>query len=309
MRRPRFIEWPTLIVALLTYGGWGAVTLAAANHPWVTMPLGAFLIAWHGSLQHETIHGHPTRSRVFNTLLGSLPLALWIPYGIYRDLHLAHHRTSSLTDPVDDPESFYVTADEWQRAGALRRAILRANTTLVGRLTLGPLVCVLGFFGTELRRVLKGDTRHVRAWLLHAIGVAVMLAWLELVCKLSLAQYLVMFVYPGIALTLLRSFAEHRPAPTNAHGIGIVEAGPITSLVFLNNNLHSVHHESPALPWYELPARYWPRRSEVLARNGGFVFVGYGAVFARFAFRAKDAPIHPHASPSPDSATSLVAAG
>jgi fatty acid desaturase len=27
-------------------------------------------------------------------------------------------------------------------------------------------------------------------------------------------------------------------------------------LLFLNNNLHAIHHASPDLPWYELPARY-----------------------------------------------------
>jgi fatty acid desaturase len=273
---------------------WIALTIAASRLPWwVVAPLGGFLVAWHGSFQHETIHGHPTRWRAVNNALGSFSLGLWIPYGIYRDLHLAHHRTGQLTDPLEDSESFYVTGDAWTRAGALRRLVLRANTTLLGRLVLGPWLTVLGFFRTELGRLVAGDRRHLRAWAWHLVVVAVVAAWLELVCRLPLVHYLLLFVYPGVALTLLRSFAEHRPAATNAERVGIVEAGPLTGLLFLNNNLHVVHHDEPALAWYELPARYRALRASILAKNGGFFFSSYASLIARFALRSKDAPVHP----------------
>lgn len=67
------------------------------------------------SLQHELIHGHPTRFARLNALFGTLPLAVWYPYGLYRDSHLAHHRHDSLTIPVDDPESYYFTEESWAR--------------------------------------------------------------------------------------------------------------------------------------------------------------------------------------------------
>ena len=205
-------------------------------------PFGAFLIAWHGSLQHEIIHGHPTRSRRLNTAIASIPLGLWMPFGVYRALHLAHHRTGELTDPLDDPESFYVTRSAWTRTGSLRRLLLRANTTLVGRLVVGPWLAVLGFLASELRRLAAGDRAHLGAWAKHLVGVALVVAWLRF-AGVPIASYLLLFVYPGLALTLLRSFAEHRPGATNAERIVIVEAGPIASLLFLNNNLHVVHHD------------------------------------------------------------------
>ena len=37
-----------------------------------------------------------------------------------------------------DPESFYLTAKQWQRTGRLGRGLLIANNTLLGRLTLDP---------------------------------------------------------------------------------------------------------------------------------------------------------------------------
>ncbi|MFV3597992.1 hypothetical protein ACNJGJ_21065, partial [Mycobacterium tuberculosis] len=61
------IEWPTMAIVTLIYGGWLALTWwhAALPAP-VILIAGGWLVAWHGSLQHETIHGHPTRWRVVN---------------------------------------------------------------------------------------------------------------------------------------------------------------------------------------------------------------------------------------------------
>ncbi|WP_394848466.1 fatty acid desaturase [Pendulispora brunnea] len=272
------------------------MTAHATTLPWwLVAPVGGLLVAWHGSFQHETIHGHPTPWRKVNAWFGSMPLSLWLPYGIYREQHEAHHRTPHLTDPLDDPESFYVSKETWAEMGALRRAFLHVNSTLVGRLVFGPPMVVVQFALGEVRLLLQGafPRRRVRAWLLHFAGLGVVFAWLGLVCHVSLAQYVLLFVYPGLGLTLLRSFIEHRPAAVPEHRVGIVEAGTLWSLLFLNNNLHVVHHEAPWVPWYELPALYRAQRRAVLESNGGFVFPGYLAVAARFAFRPKDSPVHP----------------
>ena len=69
---------------------------------------GGFIVCVHGSLQHEFLHGHPTSSQTLNTLLIWFPMGLWMPFTIYRDSHIAHHRCERLTDPLQDPESFYL---------------------------------------------------------------------------------------------------------------------------------------------------------------------------------------------------------
>ncbi|WP_394821546.1 fatty acid desaturase [Pendulispora albinea] len=288
------VELPTVAVGLSVYLLWLTLTATASSLPWWLVALaGGGLIAWHGSFQHETIHGHPTRSPVLNALFGSVPLGLWLPYGIYREQHQAHHRTSQLTDPLDDPESFYVTREAWAAMGTLQRIVHRAQTTLAGRLLLGPAWMVGRFLWAELRALLAGDYRHARAWLAHGAGLALVLGWLIGICDMPLGRYVALFVYPGLGLTLLRSFLEHRPAAQMEHRIGVVEAGPLFGLLYLNNNLHAVHHQMPGVPWYELPAHYRSQRTAVLEGNGGFVFPGYLAVLARFAFRPKDPPVHP----------------
>lgn len=98
------IEWQTVALAVAIYGGFLALTWFWQSLPVaVVIGLGGWLIAWHGSLQHEVIHGHPTRDQRINDAIGSVPLSLWLPYGIYREGHLVHHRDEHLTDPIEDP--------------------------------------------------------------------------------------------------------------------------------------------------------------------------------------------------------------
>src|ERR1700761_7465626 len=123
------INWRTLGVAGVILGGFVLWGFSFAALPlWLAAPLGSVLLAWYGSLQHETIHGHPTSSKRFNTLLGVLPLSLWIPYAVYRETHLRHHRHGGryLTHAEHDPESFYLSADALVGAGRLKRWLYAA---------------------------------------------------------------------------------------------------------------------------------------------------------------------------------------
>ena len=52
------VEWPTLAVAVAIYAGYALLTLNYHNLPWwLVLPAGGLLLAWHGSLQHEAVHG------------------------------------------------------------------------------------------------------------------------------------------------------------------------------------------------------------------------------------------------------------
>src|SRR5271166_957261 len=51
------IDGPTWLVACVLYGAWILLVWYNAILPWwVIMPVGAYLLAWHFSLQHEAIH-------------------------------------------------------------------------------------------------------------------------------------------------------------------------------------------------------------------------------------------------------------
>ena len=287
-------EAPTWAVLAAIYAGWGLLTWFHASLPWwVLAPAGGWMVAWHGSLQHEALHGHPTRIEWLNTLLAAAPLGIWMPYHIYRESHLVHHQTKLLTDPANDPESYYASRETWDRFGWPRRALLTMNNTLAGRMVVGPWIAALSFWRRETTALLSGDYRHASAWALHLALCAAVLTWVSVVCAMPIYLYVLLFVWPGLSLILVRSYLEHRPAAEQDRRTVIVEAGWPMSLLFLNNNLHVAHHDRPAVPWYELPAIYRAGRDRILERNGNYRFAGgYAEIARKFAFRPKDIPVH-----------------
>ena len=112
-----------------------------------------------------------------------------------------------------------------------------------------------------------------------------MLGWVVGVCGIPLPLYLVAIVYPSVSLALLRSFAEHRAAPDPRHRMAVVEAHPFWALLFLNNQLHLVHHTKPHLPWYELP-RAWRDMKPSAEIGSGLLFSGgYREIARNYLFQ------------------------
>jgi fatty acid desaturase len=292
------VEWPTVALAAVIYGSWLALTWWHAAIPvWLLVPLGAWMVCWQSSLQHEALHGHPTRQRWLNDAIGFPPLALWLPYVRYRATHLRHHDNELLTDPLDDPESRYVLPEQWSRLGPLDRALLEAQATMAGRLLIGPFWAVGTFLIGEANAILAGDRALARIWLWHGVAVTGLLVWIAGVCGMSIWLYVLGFALPGTALMLIRSFCEHRADSEVERRTAVVEgAGPL-ALLFLNNSLHAAHHERPQIAWYRLPAYWRANRERLLAANGGLLYRGYGDIFRRYLLSPHDQVPHPLGRP------------
>ena len=288
------IEWPTMLLAVLIYGGWLALTYWHASVPlWLLVPCGTWLTCWHSSLQHEMLHGHPTRSAAINRALGYAPLTLWLPYDRYRATHLQHHHDERLTDPLDDPESRYVTPEDWRRLGSVGQVLVRAQSMLAGRLIIGPFWAISHFLRDEARDVIADVPGRRRIWAGHFAAVAVILLWLHFGCAMNLAFYIVVFAIGGTSLMLIRSFAEHRADAAVIKRTAVVEGhGPLAWL-YLFNNLHAAHHARPHLSWYRLPALFRANRATFVDQARGPHYAGYAEVFSRFLLRPHDKPIHP----------------
>jgi fatty acid desaturase len=290
------VEWPTLALAAVIYACFGLVTWNYDLLPWwLLLPLGGYLVAWHGSLQHEVVHGHPTPWPLVNEALVFPSLWLWMPYRTYQEAHRRHHAIDSLTDPLEDPESYYLSAADWDSCGRLERLFLTASNTLAGRLILGPWRSVWQLIKGEAPKVLRGDRTALINWGLHALGVAVVLYWVIWVCAIPLEGYILFFAYPGLSLTLMRSFLEHRAQGPQSERTVVIEAEAPFALLYLNNNLHSLHHADPWRAWYDLPRSYRARKEALLAANGGYFYKGYLEVMRRYLFTPKEPIAHPSA--------------
>ena len=100
-------------------------------------------------------------------------------------------------------------------------------------------------------------------------------------------------VMPGTGVLLIRSFAEHRARPGMRERTAIVEDSWVLGPLFLFNNLHSLHHEEPLLPWYRYNARYRQCARRLLAENAGLVYSSYFDVARRFLLWPHDHVEHP----------------
>ena len=287
------LEWPTLGLLVLCYALWGLGTTGVAG---ISLPLGMVLVTLaavlHSSLSHEALHGHPTRWRALNEALVFPALTLVIPYRRFRDTHLAHHHDAILTDPYDDPESNYLEAGVWERLSAPMRAVLSFNNRLIGRLLIGPLVGQVAFMVSDWRAIRGGDRKVLAGWLWHGPALALVVLWMAALGQMPLWAFL-LSTYAALSILKIRTFLEHQ-AHLRARGrTVIIEDRGLLALLFLNNNLHVVHHMHPKLPWYRLPKLYFGNRARYLACNDAYMFPSYAEVFRRYLFKAKDTVPHP----------------
>lgn len=290
--RAQTVDWVTLglFVACLTVWGLGLFVLPFASLGLAFAVLTLALVL-HSSLSHEALHGHPFADPRANEALVIVTPGLTVPYLRFRDTHLAHHMDARLTDPYDDPESNYLDPATWVRLPAFLRALLRANNTLAGRMLLGPIISQAVFMRSDWRAIRAGDRTVQRAWLLHVPGVVLVLC-LVWIAPMPIWVYL-LACYGALSILKIRTFLEHR-AHISAQGrTVIVEDRGLLAFLFLNNNLHVVHHMHPAVPWHRLPALYCANSARFAACNRGYVYRSYAQIFARHFLRAKDPVAHP----------------
>ena len=299
-RRNGSIEWPTVGLIIVTYTAWAGIGLFLwSSYPITALLLLAVVLAMQSSLMHEASHGHPTRKGWINELLVALPVGLVYPFRRFKTLHLRHHADERLTDPFDDPESYYQALWHHQGLPPAMKAVLRINNTMLGRVIIGPPLATIGFVLSELKLISEGDRAVRRAWLLHGLGLALVLPVVAYGFGMPVWLYVLGPVWLGQSLIAVRTYAEHQWSERPDGRTIIVESSPL-SLLFLNNNLHLVHHKSPNVAWYRLPALFQERRDQWISMNNGYVFSGYAAMLWRYAFRAKEPVAHPVLRRMPD---------
>lgn len=297
-----YFEWQTVLLIAGCYLTWFSLVLSGDALPlWIWIPAVALTTTFYLSIVHEVVHGHPTSSPILNHLLVGIPVGWVFPYERFRDTHLAHHETGELTDPLDDPESWYVYVDKWQNVGPALRMILTFNNTLAGRMLIGPVITLSRFLGAEIATffcVREIRFYLARVWFLHLILCALLIAFIMQFGSQPGWAYLIV-AYLGISILLIRTFLEHQASENHYERTVLIEKTCPIAFLFLFNNLHALHHLKPGIPWYRLPGYYREKRAELLQSNNHYVYSSYGEVFKKYFFRPKEPVFHPIAGPTP----------
>ena len=288
------LEWRTVAMAAACYASWSILVFNPLDIPLVIVVLLLVpVITLHSSLQHECIHGHPFRLAALNDAIVVLPLGLIVPYFRFKQSHLEHHHNANICDPFDDPESWYLEQTFWNRLPPSMKAILRFNNTLAGRMLIGPVVTMVRLAISDWRAICAGDRAIALAWLVHVPSVLIVIAMVNAAGAVPIGLYLVC-AYAGMSVLMIRTFLEHQAEKSHrGRSVIIEDRGPL-SLLFLNNNLHAVHHAHPSVAWHRLPALYSRNRERFLRLNLGYRYDNYADIIRRYAFRRKEDVPFPH---------------
>ena len=284
-------EWRTLLVVFAVYG---LTVLTVVRYevltPWLAIPMLAVLGAWHLSMQHEVLHGHPFKNQFLNDAIGGIPVTLWIPYLAFKKDHHEHH-LSDLTNPALDNESYYVTQEQWDKAGRIRRAAWTANRTILFRMFVWTIVSTITYVLSVLKRAVRNEKSDRLAVALHIIGVA-FVVYLVSLSSMPLWQFALGTLYGGRILNAIRPFPEHKYQSGVETRTAMIMAGRFMSLLMLNNNLHVAHHDEPGVPWYRYDKLMQRVNAVERARAAGVLYEGgYAEVFRRFSFTPVDSPV------------------
>jgi len=163
-----------------------------------------------------------------------------------------------------------------------------------GRLVFGVPLALGSLIVGESVRLIRGERQAWAMWATHGFMLALMCGLIERYSALSSLHYVLLVSVPALAISMVRSYYEHRPAEHAHQRTVINEASWPWRWLFLNLNLHLVHHDLPGLAWYHIPEVYRARREQWLARSGGFLVAGYAELFRRHSFIPVDSPQHPY---------------
>jgi fatty acid desaturase len=274
--RDRWINLALLVVmASLTIGGLIVLPLCVLPFDprwgWLLAPV-ALLTNFFWALHHEAIHGGFHADRQRNLWAGRLMAILMASsFHVLRFGHLMHHRYNR--NPLDRPDTYDPAAT----------SRLRVRLAFLGTLIFGlylaelmaPIACWLP--RPAIRRIIDRIYRSEdpslqairgaahRLFLdprrLRLIRTDALLAWL-LIAASAIAfgrhwPILVVFLMARGAMISIFDNVYHYGTPIDRpdYARNLWLPAPLRLLI-LNMNLHRVHHQRPALPWWALPAQF-----------------------------------------------------
>ncbi|WEX08677.1 fatty acid desaturase [Chelativorans sp. AA-79] len=265
--------------ALVHIGAYGVMLalLAAASVYWWGAAPGILAYIAYGavfgclaSLEHETHHGTPFRTRWINETVHWIAglLAVKEPFSD-RWLHTKHH-----THTYETGADVEIQTERPPSLGKLaldffRIPFLLNSFALMGRYAIGALPRVIREEApVEERRKIIWSARAILGFyaLLAALGLAYG-QWFPLILTLGAK-------ISGGWLHAWMSYTQHTGMPENVNDHRLntrtVYTHPVLQFLYWNMNYHIEHHMFPMVPFYALPALYRELKSQMPLAYPGF---------------------------------------
>ena len=120
--------------------------------------------------------------------------------------------------------------------------------------------------------------------------MGLILGWVSGVCGIPIWECLFLLAYPGTLFTLLRSFTERRSLTECEGRTAVLEVEFLFGILYLYNNYHALHHNTPDMAWYTLPALFREKREDLLKQNHGYLIRVYRELFREYLLNPKKIP-------------------
>jgi vanillate O-demethylase ferredoxin subunit len=245
LHRLPLLPVPTLALAAGCYLAFGLIAwawLAGVIPAWASIPLAAPLFYASFTVLHDGTHRAISRSPLLNEIIGTLGGQLLMPgmeVGVYRILHLEHHKHTG--EKHEDPDDVMVIAPKW------------ALPFVLG------FIDVIWFFWYLRRAGRFATSQNIRFVAGFMLNAAWHVAWLA---SPYAGEWLIVWLLPQrlglLIVAYLFAHIQHPPEVEQRerpiHATAMITRNPLTRFLMLGQSAHLIHHLYPQLPFYRLEA-------------------------------------------------------
>ena len=274
-----------------------------ADH-WWQIAVAAFIFSFTNntifSLHHEAVHKMFNPHRRINDGAG-IVLAAFFPtiFSIQRISHLGHHRRNRTDEELYD---CYLPGQSWLLKSYWIYCLLTGFYWAI--IPVAGLIYILCPWAFRARWFQDGPARWwgFRPFVVDIAAAPIWRIWLEglfslvwqvclfLVLDLSFVGWLACYWAFGVNWSSVQ-YSDHAGSPRDViEGAWNLRFTPVSQLLFLNYNLHLVHHRDPRTPWIHLPAK-------VLKSDPN---PSFWPIYLRLFLGARPAPDGPGPTPLPN---------
>jgi fatty acid desaturase len=212
------------------------------------------------SLMHEAAHRTLHPNAAWNNFLGRWLCCMFIiPFTFFRHCHLKHHKKNRTDDEMWD--LYYKHQNKWLRYGNLYAMMIGlgylALWLSVILFAIAPALIYSPLFKKhkEIRGFLEGsdEIHKIRTEQLESISVIIFQILVLWLLNWDFSSWLILYLVHGFVWSS-QNYVNHAFSPRHIiEGAHNLKMPGLIKIIYLNFNIHLIHHRHPQIPWIYLP--------------------------------------------------------